>query len=244
MRYTENIPGGMHVFAQASGGIGKGPNGGKIKLDFLSVGLKIKKNHDGSVEIELAGQLGPKPGAEVVVGVDGGGGLRAGAYVKIKDDGQTVFFGQKLGVGAGIEGTAKTPGYGVFGKLGVDVSAMGGWELEMSVERYASLTPFERAWMSNPAYAAYLAQTNEDIGLYITTEVKGSYGGSGGGHGGGYLGIGGSVEGGIGWESEGYNVIPDGWDRIKLLWYWQNMPHGPHSIIIVTTYYHQPEVTV
>jgi hypothetical protein len=108
----------------------------------------------------------------------------------------------------------------------------------MSAERYAQLTPFDRAWMSNPAYAAYLAKTNEDIGLYITTEVKTSHGGSAGGHGGAGWGAEGGFEAGVGWESEGTNYIPKGWDRIHLIWYWQNGQY-----IIVTMHYDQAEVT-
>jgi len=243
MKYTGKIPKGMFVYGQGSGGVGFGINGAQVKLDFLSAGLKIKKNHDGSVEIELAGQLGVKPGAEVAVGASGGGGLRAGTYVKISEDGQKVAFGSKIGAGASGEGTAKTPGAGVFGKLGVDVSAMGGWEIEMSAERYANLTPFEKQWLSNPAYAAYLAKKYEDVGLYITMQAGGSVGGSGGGHGGAGWGPQGGVEVGVGWESEGYNIVPNGWDRIHLLWYWQHGERSPHLIIFVTVHYDQPEVT-
>jgi hypothetical protein len=239
MKYTQNIPKGMNVFVQGSGGLAAGVDGAKVKTDFLSAGLKIKKNHDGSVEIEVAGQLGVTVGGEAGLSGEAGAGLRAGASVKIKEDG-TLVFGQKIGAGASGGGGGKTPtGVSAFGKYGVDVSAMGGWELEMSAEAYARLTPWQKSWMSNPAYAAYLAKTNEDIGLYITTEIKTSHGGSTGVSGGGGWGPGGSVEGGVGWESEGTNHVPDGWDRIKLLWYWQNGHY-----ILVTIHYDQPEVMI
>jgi hypothetical protein len=206
----------------------------------LSAGLKIKKNYDGSIEIELAGQLGATAGGNVAVGGSAGGGLRAGASVKISEDGQTITFGQKMGAGGGGDVGVKTPvGFGGFGKWGIDVSAMGGWELEMSAEQYSKLTPYQKTKLSDPTYAAWLAATNEDIGLYVTTEIKTSHGQSVGLHAGG--GAGGKLEGetGIGWESEGTNYVPDGWDRIRLIWYLQNGQY-----IIVTIHYDQPEVMI
>jgi hypothetical protein len=240
MKHAEKIPNGMNVFFGGSGGLGVGVNGAGLKLDFLSAGLKVKKNHDGSVEIELAGQLGLTPGAEAVASVSGGGGLRAGYYTKISADGQSITFGQKIGAGVGAEGKLQTLGAGVFGRLGVDASVMGGWELEMPVERYAQLTPWERSWMSNPAYAAYLARGNEDIGLYITVQAGGSGSTATGGHVGGAWGGRVGFEGGVGWDSENYSIVDQ---RIHILWYWHPGHHGFIKITIVTIHLEYMEVT-
>ncbi|MEZ4549557.1 MAG: hypothetical protein R2874_03510 [Desulfobacterales bacterium] len=116
-------------------------------------------------EIELAGQLGATARQRCRRRFCGGG-LRAGASVKISEDGQTITFGQN-GAGGGGDVGVKTPvGFGGFGKWGIDVSAMGGWELEMSAEQYSKLTPYQKTKLSDPTYAAWLAATNEDIGLY------------------------------------------------------------------------------
>jgi Flp pilus assembly pilin Flp len=240
MKYTKNIPEGGFVFIQGSGGVGFGVSGAQVKLDFLSAGLKAKKNHDGSVEIEVAGQLGLKPGAEGAVGVDGDVGLRAGAYVKIPKDGQRITFGQKAGVGGSGEGSVKTPGVGVFGKYGVDGSAMVGWKVEMPVETYNKLSLFERSWLTSPASAGFLAYMHEDIGLYLTGDVNLSHGGSTGVHGGGGWGPQGGFEGGVGWEDDVY----DNSNSIKVLWYFEDGKILPYSLILAKIdYINQPKVT-
>ncbi len=240
MKYAEKIPNGMNVFIGGSGGLGAGINGAGVRLDFLSAGLKLKKNHDGSVQIEVAGQLGLTPGADAVVGGSIGGGLRAGTSVKISADGQTLTFGQQVGAGVGAEGKAQTLGAGVFGRLGVDVSVMGGWELEMSAEQYSQLTPWQRSWMSNPAYASYLARGNENIGLYVTVQAGGAGSVATGGHGGGGWGPRGGFEGGVGWDSENYNIVDQ---RIHILWYRDPGHAGFSMIITVTTHLEYSEVS-
>ena len=207
MKYTEKIPNGAFIYVQASGGIRAGAEGTQAYLDLLELGVKVSKDDKGNIKLEGFGNLGPKVGAELWLGLQGKVGLTGNSFVEIAADGSTITWGMSGGGAGGIEGSLEG-GEGITGggKIGVGGSATGGYKVTMTTERYTQLSWFERSMLGSPPGQAWLAWKYDDVTLSLTTDVSINFGAGGKISGGGGFGPGGSIEGGGGME---WDIFPD-----------------------------------
>lgn len=163
------------LYGEVGIGIGIGATGAEASLDLITLGESIVRNPDGSVTVTGYVDVGLSADGELSgLGVSASAGIGSEVSLTYNPDG-TITIG--TAAGAGVSGGGQL-GLGLYAGVDANYDGSIGTEVSMSLERFTSLSPFERALLLNPAGQAAMASKYDDVGLDLVLEAGPSVDGS------------------------------------------------------------------